>query len=523
MIRSFNIRLLPLLLLMLAIGVGACTKDDDETNGPAELLSFGPTGAMHGDTLWFIGNNLQKVTAIQFTGALVEQKDFKKQDAEQILVIVPDAAVRGTVTLKTPDGDIVSKTQLNFEVAPTVTALTAEARPGANVTLTGSFLNWVTAITFADGKEVTTFVSQAFDKIEVTVPEDAQTGTLELAYSGTEPMSTETTQELKVTLPVVTGLAPNPVKHTANLTITGTNLDLARKITLAGVAEGITTFVSQSATEIVVAVPASATGGKVILTAPSGVTTESTPEFAVQLPAITSITPLQTDPGETLTINGSNLDLVTSISFSGVSTPVTAFESKTASRITVKVPQGALKGKVVLSVLNSTLKVTSAEELTMKTLLVVPFKSTVYTDDFNANWEKWGGWGTASQEVGSTEQAYTGAKSIKVVYAADNQYGAVQLHPRTTFALPGGHTHMRLSIYGGANTTASSQVAIYLKDATDPANEQKKVLRLRPGQWTTYEIPLSDFTNNPAKINEFVIQNYGTASLTIYIDEVGFF
>ena len=69
-----------------------------------------------------------------------------------------------------------------------------------------------------------------------------------LAYGGTDSSTVETTDTLHVTLPMATALAPNPVKHADELTITGTDLDLATKVYFTGVADAITDFVSQSAT-----------------------------------------------------------------------------------------------------------------------------------------------------------------------------------------------------------------------------------------------------------------------------------
>ncbi|HEV8271639.1 MAG TPA: hypothetical protein VGQ04_10070, partial [Chitinophagaceae bacterium] len=110
MIKLSSFKLLALISI-LSIGiVASCDKNDEEVNSDKiQLLSFGPTGAKHGDTIQFIGTNLNKVTAIQFTGtnATVNQADFKKQTSDNIRLLVPQAAEKGYVTLKTPEGDIV--------------------------------------------------------------------------------------------------------------------------------------------------------------------------------------------------------------------------------------------------------------------------------------------------------------------------------------------------------------------------------------------------------------------------------
>lgn len=352
MTQLLNKRLLALFCMLIPVLLfTSCEKDEDGGSGSdkIQLLSFGPTGAQHGDTLRFIGTHLDKVTAIEFTGgaaAAVDKAAFKSQSPALIKVLVPAAAEKGYVTLKTPEGDIVTKTQLNLGVTIQVTSITAQARPGSNITITGNFLNWVDRVTFANDKPVETFVSQKINELVVKVPDDAQTGTLLISYQGTDPAEMETTQTLNVTLPVITTMAPLPVKPLTNLTITGTDLDLTKKILFNGVANAVTTFVSQSATQLVVAVPETAKTGKLTLEAASGVQSVSTADLTIVVPAITNFSPASINIGSNLTITGTNLDLVKKVIFTGVAPAVTSFVSQSATQLVVTVPAGSRDGTI---------------------------------------------------------------------------------------------------------------------------------------------------------------------------------
>lgn len=273
---KYNANLLSVLLMALAISwITSCKKDTDASAGIVQLVSFGPSGAQHGDTLKFIGNNLNRVTEIDFVGAPVAQSAFISQTADLIQLVVPQAAEEGYVTLKIPEGDIVSKTRINFDVVVTVTSITAKARPGENITIKGEYMNWVKEVKFAKNIAETSFVSKSLTELVVKVPTDAQSGKLILSTGGTEPLTIETDSSLDVTLPTVTGFSPNPIAREAELTITGTDLDLVMGVSFRGLTDPITTFVSQSPTQIVVKVPTAANKGRITLVAHSGLTVES--------------------------------------------------------------------------------------------------------------------------------------------------------------------------------------------------------------------------------------------------------
>ncbi|MGK2860638.1 MAG: IPT/TIG domain-containing protein [Chitinophagaceae bacterium] len=514
--KIINGWLLSTCCLILTLGsVTSCKKNNDVDSGRIQLLSFGPTGSKHGDTLRFVGVNLNQVTAIEFTGgpaAVVNQKDFKQQTSELILLIVPAAAEKGVVTLKTSSGDIISKTQFNLDVTTSVSAMTAEARPGENITITGNFLNWVKGITFAKDITVQTFVSKSLTQIVVKVPEDAQTGPLVLTYGGTDSSEVETADTLKVTLPVATSFSPNPVKHQTNVTITGTNLDLAKKLFFTGVSTAVTTFVSQSATQLVVNVPAGAKKGKLTLEAASGITTLSSTEMDVVLPAVTSMAPNPIDPGADLTVTGTNLDLVTSIAFDNAP-PVTSFISHSATQIVVKVPGGVLRGKISLAVLNSTLTVQSNDILEINGSVPPPTMSfPIYNDAVTSNWNGWigGGWGGTSNRDNTTP-VREGTKSVKIDYVGG--YGSpLQLGGANINLSP--YTSFKISIYGGPGTTGK-RINIGINGG------DSYTINLVEGKWTDYSIPVSTLTGATALTEIWVKEYSGSGGFTIYVDALG--
>jgi hypothetical protein len=513
MTKIFNPSLLLLSFAIMTIGMlGSCEKNDDKVNsGKVELLSFGPTGARHGDTLSFIGNNLDQVTTIQFTGATVEKSAFLKQTPELILVKVPNETVQGFVTLKTPTGDLVSKTKFNLEVPVKITSMTPQARPGENITIKGDFMNWITRVTFGLNKAVDSFVSKSLTELVVKVPIDAQTDKLTLSTGGTEPLTIVTDNAFVVTLPAVTGLSPNPVKHKTNLTITGTNLDLVKKVLFAG-GDTVTSFVSQSATQLVVNVPSKTEKGKVTLMAASGVKTVSTADLDVILPSVTTMSPNPVDVGTNLTITGTNLDLVKNISFVGEPAAVTSFVSQTPTQIVVTVPASAAPGKVTLGVLNSILSVKSGSDLAIVGFAVAPI--IIYDDAITSAWNGWigGGWG-GTKDVNNTSPVKSGSKSIRISYVGD--WGVPLQLGGANISLAG-YTSLKVSIYGGAGSNGQN-VNVGFNEADG------KTVTIVEGQWTDFTIPLSQISS-VGTVTHLYLKKYSTSGdFTIYVDNLGLY
>lgn len=349
MSQLFKIK--PVLLLVLLASlfiIEACKKEDDTDADLIQLLSFGPSPVLRGGDLRFIGTNLDKVTSIVLANN-VEVNTFKTKTAEQLVIVVPEATVNGKVTLKTPQGDIQTKTELKISEPITLTSFSpAVARPGTVVTIEGTYLNLIKEVIFTNKKTVkdSNFISQTREKIEVEIPEDAKTGIITISNGEADPILVESELALTVTLPAVTAVAPTPVKAGTALTIDGTDLDLTREVTFGGGAK-VTDFTSISATQIVLNVPANAQDGPVKLSVASLEEVTSTQEVVLSVPVINAITPNPAKTGGTITVSGVDLDLVTGVRFGGDKTG--SIQSSSATELTVSVPSDATDGSVTFS------------------------------------------------------------------------------------------------------------------------------------------------------------------------------
>ncbi len=187
-------------LLLLPVAFTSCSKDDDSTqSGKVTLLSFGPSGSKPGDKISFIGARLDKVTAIALKGATVEAAAFAERTDERIVITIPQETEKGVVTLKTPEGDVVSKTILNLDVPVTITTVPATAAKGATITIKGTFVNWVTRVRFGnDDAVVTEFVSRSVTDLVLKVPATATTGILVFSTDGTAPVDIESENPLVI-------------------------------------------------------------------------------------------------------------------------------------------------------------------------------------------------------------------------------------------------------------------------------------------------------------------------------------
>ena len=146
------------LMLFSCLTFTACDNGDDEdTNqykGGISLNVFGPSPVSRGGVLRFLGSGMDKVTAVAISGC-DDITDIEVVSDTEIRVTVPQTAQPGLVVLKTPKGDITTKTELTFTEPIALEAFApAEVKPGSELTITGEYLNLIKILCKKRGKSL---------------------------------------------------------------------------------------------------------------------------------------------------------------------------------------------------------------------------------------------------------------------------------------------------------------------------------------------------------------------------------
>jgi len=359
-------------ILSLGVFLNSC-QDDDKGIDAIQLLSYGPMPVARGAELRFIGTNLDKVTAVMLPSN-IEITDFTSKTSDLLTITVPQNAEEGVVVLKTPQGDLTTKTPITDSEPISIESFSpGSIKAGQEITITGDYLNLVKAVIFTDRVSVgdSSFIAQSRKELKLKVPAEAKTGKIAVSHGAADPIIVYSTGELAVTIPVVTAVTPNPVKAGTALTITGTDLDLVKSVKLGG-DKTITEFTEQSETSLALTVPADTKDGAVTLVLPSGIEIAAG-DLTLVVPTA-AIEDLKASYGvdETVVIAGTDIDLVTTATFTGVeATPVTLTEGK----INLTVTAAAQSGPITLTMANGT-TVTVDGFVTTKPVATLPSDAT---------------------------------------------------------------------------------------------------------------------------------------------------
>jgi len=304
-------------------------------------------------------------------GVMVGEADFTAHTRYLIELVVPEDARTGKLNLYTADLTVteVAESNVEYQIITTEQALivgtpavsrlasprgnadgqgSVTAKAGETISLTGSYFNVVSQVKVG-GVTVSDITVAADGKtITFALPADAPDGDVVLVCkSGVEvPAGTIVTVK-----PANAVAAPAPVKALQPLTVSGSDMDVVVSVEFPNADAQSGDAITVSADKVVVnAVPEKTTEGNLTLRMANGTGIEVA--FTLVKPTATGYDNASVSAGGQLTINGTDLDLIKTVTFGEGSDAVSVEGAATA--ITLTVPMNAKSGKPTLKLANGT-------------------------------------------------------------------------------------------------------------------------------------------------------------------------
>ena len=380
------------------------------------------------------GTTFTGASAVRFGAVAVAPGNFAVVDDSTITANVPATAVTAPVSVTTPGGTATSPAPFVVIKAPTITSFTpAVGAEGTVVTLNGTNLASVTGVTI-NGLSAGPVTVVSPTSVRVTIPTGATTGRLAVVNPAAGPVTSAT--DFRVA-PRIVSVSPAQATPGTMVTLAGATFGGATSVKFGAVAVAPLSFTVVSNNSITATVPATAISGRVTVTTPAGTATSPADFIVIRAPTISSFTPAAGPIGTSVTVNGTNLASVTSVSFNDTMASSVTILSATSLRAVV--PASATSGKI--TVVDPAGQVLSAGS----------FAVTPSIDGFQPSR------GAPGTIVTITGQAFTGATAVRVgtVLAANiSVTGSTQITaavPPTALSGP-----LSVTTASGTGTSASS-------------------------------------------------------------------
>lgn len=377
---KYTALLMMCLMLVTSLSFTACNDDDFDTNqnrGGISLEVFGPCPVARGGELRFIGSGLDQINSVTIPGC-DDITNITVVSGSEIRVTVPQTALPGKVVLNHANGKITTLTDLTFlepiSFAEENTFSPARVKPGQELVINGEYLNLMKEVcfSFVEGLDSANvykadegaFIEHTRNVIKVIVPDNAVTGPVGISDAIAEiPNLIWSEVELEVILPAVEkAIDITDAKPGDLITITGTDLDLVRKVVMPN--EDEVEFTLTEDGKITFNLPDNASNGAVCVVPGSGVKV-AVANIGMVVPSdMTHNCGDGLRAGEELIIKGVNMDMVVSMIFPGMTDAVEP-ESVSATEVKVTVPATAWSGDL-------TLNLKSGETVTLPIVIAHP-------------------------------------------------------------------------------------------------------------------------------------------------------
>ena len=330
-----------------------------------------------GDIVTIKGDYLNLMHGVVFVEKdTVKEEEFIAHDRYTIKVKIPVEARTGVITLTDmiKDGtSLETKEELTINTPEPTPIKDRNIKAGEVLSIKGSSLDQIASVKFEGATvDAADFKSQSATEITVAVPAKATDGTFYVVTkSGVEvPVG-----NIITVVPTQLVATPNPVKNGEELTISGKDMDLITGIAFPNAKESKLNKVET--TKVTSTVPEDAQEGDITLSLDNGKTV--TVAYTLVKPTVTACTPATITAGERTIIKGTDLDLVSSVTFPGdVEQTVTDFKG-TANNIAVTVPTACAGSGFKLNLKNGTTIEVKKDMLTIKAATDPALAQPVYS------------------------------------------------------------------------------------------------------------------------------------------------
>ncbi|GGK88503.1 hypothetical protein GCM10011405_40330 [Rufibacter glacialis] len=317
------------------------------------IASFSPANGPVGTLVTVTGKNFTEDGGILFKDANGDDKyavGYVYVSSTEVQGRVPQGAVTGVISIEDENGYKTSSAE-EFTVpipAPVITSLDPDrAQVGAAIIVNGSNLKGVTTITFG-GVLAPEYNDNDGNALVVYVPEGAKSGDLVVTTPGGSARSTFT---VIAPVPNITDFTPKRGPAGTLVTVRGLNFTrngglLFKNATGDYISSEDYEFVNS--TEIRGKVPAKAVTGLIAVKDDNNAIAESDENFirTYVAPDIIAVSPNSGPAGTVVSISGTDLTNIISVSFNGA--PATFNETETG--LTATVPNEAPSGQGFLTV-----------------------------------------------------------------------------------------------------------------------------------------------------------------------------
>ncbi|MCQ8836550.1 IPT/TIG domain-containing protein [Streptomyces malaysiensis] len=271
--------------------------------------------ASGGTTVTLTGSGVAGATAVRFGST--PASSFTVVSATQITAVAPPGSGTVQVTVTTPGG---TSNGVAYSYVSAPVPVLASVSPGQGpvgggnaVTLTGSGLTGVTAVTFG-ATSALSFTVVSATQITALAPPGAA-GPVQITATGPGGTSSGVTY-FYVGVPTLTGASPTtgPVSGGTTVTLTGTSLLGTTAVRFGPTSASSFTVVS--ATQITAVAPPGSGTVQITVVTPGG-TSNGIPYTYVATPVLTRLSPTEgpVDAGTTVTLFGSGLTTTNSVLF----------------------------------------------------------------------------------------------------------------------------------------------------------------------------------------------------------------